>query len=187
MCSNRTLAIRLTVIIIIMKQGKYVCFILVCWTYNCLKAAEIFVEYRPDLECDEETFLREWKRWVAKWTESSPAQYPDLETALRVATKASYPNIRLWHDGLALYARIYSHSGGILLHDEASQNIHSQHHDHREAVRTRFNKHISRPWNQRGASGNVMVVCCLLIVTVTFFLTMVSEIQDPTIILSDIF
>jgi len=27
----------------------------------------------------------------------------------------------------------------------------------------------------------------LLIVTVTFFLTMVSEIQDPTIILSDIF
>ena len=32
-----------------------------------------------------------------------------------------------------------------------------------------------------------MVVCCLLIVTVTFFLTMVSEIQDPTIILSDIF
>ena len=57
------------------------------------------------------------------------------------------------HDGLALYARIYSHSGEILLHDEASQNIPSQHHDHREAVRTRFIKHISRPWNQRGASG----------------------------------
>ena len=45
------------------------------------------------------------------------------------------------HDGLALYARIYSHSGEILLHVEASQNIHSQHHDHREAVRTRFIKH----------------------------------------------
>ena len=105
----------------------------------------MFVEYRTDLECDEETILRECKRWVAKWTESSPAQYPDLETALRVATEASYPNIRLWHDGLALYARIYSHSGGILLHDEANQNIHSQHHDHREAVRTRFVKHISRP------------------------------------------
>jgi len=32
---------------------------------------------------------------VAKWTESAPAQYPDLETALRVATEASYLNIRL--------------------------------------------------------------------------------------------
>ena len=35
------------------------------------------------------------QRWMAKWIESSPAQFPDLETALRVATEASYPNIRL--------------------------------------------------------------------------------------------
>ena len=49
---------------------------------TAVRAAEMFVEYRPDLECDEETCLRECKRWVAKWTESSPAQYPDLETAL---------------------------------------------------------------------------------------------------------
>ena len=57
------------------------------------------------------------------------------------------------HDGLDLYPPIYSPSGEILLHDEASQNIPSQHHGHREAVRTRFIKHISRPWNQRVACG----------------------------------
>ena len=32
---------------------------------------------------------------MAKWIESSPAQFPDIETALRVETEASYPNIRL--------------------------------------------------------------------------------------------
>ncbi|XP_052767067.1 52 kDa repressor of the inhibitor of the protein kinase-like [Mya arenaria] len=58
-------------------------------------AAEIYAEYSPDLECDEETFVRECKRWIAKWTTTSPAEYPDLETSLRVATEASYPNIRL--------------------------------------------------------------------------------------------
>ena len=57
---------------------------------------EIFVEYRPYLECDEETFLRECKRWMAKWTESSPAQYPDRVIARWVATEASYPTIRLF-------------------------------------------------------------------------------------------
>ena len=82
------------------------------------------------------------QRWMAKWIESSPAQFPDLETALRVATEASYPNIRLCMMVLlCMPVSTAIHSGEILLQDEASQNIPSQHHDHREAVRTRFIKH----------------------------------------------
>ena len=152
MCSNRTLAIRLTVIIIIIKQGKYFCFILVCWTNSCQCRGDL-LEYRPDLKWYEETFLRECKRWMAKWTESSPAQYPDLETALRVATEASYPNIRLCmmvllcmpvstataERSFSTMRRVKTYLRNTMTTERLSGlgllNI------------------ISKPWNQRGASG----------------------------------